>query len=113
MEPVGQDPPDTLLAPGWRAATCPLLIVVELPVRGTRPLSKQRIYAENRSTACSFQATPVPKTPLTVAIPCSICSGSAITGFHQSTYSRKCAVGVAHISCILISGHKWFDSGIP
>jgi hypothetical protein len=46
-------------------------------------LLKQRIYARNRSTARSFQATPVPTTPSTVAIPCSIGSGSASTGFHQ------------------------------
>jgi hypothetical protein len=35
-------------------------------------LLEQRIYATNRSTAYSFQATPVPMTPSTVAIPCSI-----------------------------------------
>lgn len=46
------------------------------------------IQTKNRATACSFQATPVPITPSTTAIPCSTRSGSARIGFHQSAYSR-------------------------
>src|SRR5450432_3806548 len=40
-------------------------------------------------TASSFHATPVPDAPSTTAIPCSIRSGSATIGFHQSAYSSQ------------------------
>src|SRR4029078_5458817 len=77
----------------------PHVVVRERPVDDPPELGPLRGRAgrhqtENRSTAASFQSTPVPSVPVTSLIPRSTTSGSRTIGFPQSAYSSQCAVGV-------------------
>ena len=52
---------------------------------------------------------PLPGRSGMTASPSTICSGSCTTLSAQSTYSRKCAVGVTASRCALVSEYRCDD----
>src|SRR5712691_11271782 len=91
----------------------------ELGVRGSSRNPKRGAVtprmmsqAAKRLTTSSFHSTPLPSTPPSFAMPCSMHSGWRGPGSTSLRTRASAPSVVQHSNCALISGHRWLERGM-